>query len=139
VPAKPQDSARPAPAASPSSDLPARDDRLDRDDQIPRQRWFALIPRGSLWKALAMVLMLVVIVFLQRRAEVVVRQLGQLAPAPVSAPNGSAAAPGARLRLASPPSPGHASSPPPPAITVPSKSAPRRSTKPVTPPANEDQ
>jgi hypothetical protein len=86
----------------------------DVDAPIPRQSWLALIPRRSLWKALAMVLLLVLILFLQRRAGVVVRHMGQLAPV-AGGQSPSAAAPaasGARLRLASPPSPGHATSPP---------------------------
>ena len=55
--------------------------KIDPDsDQIPRQSWLALLPRRSLWKALAMLLMLLVIVLLQRRTDLLVRHLGGLAP-----------------------------------------------------------
>ena len=84
-------------------------DSLDASEealQIPRQSWrdlLPMIPRRSLYKAMAMVLLLVAIVFLQRRTEVVVRHLGGITPA-----SDTSAAP--RLKLSPPVSPSAPSS-----------------------------
>jgi hypothetical protein len=52
------------------------------DDSIPHQSLWALIPRRSLVKVAFLLALLLVIVFFQRRAELVARHMtGALAPA----------------------------------------------------------